>query len=128
VKRGGRLQRTKPLRQRRRKKKVVPGAELWHLDLGPCAMYGFDLGCYGRIEGHHLISQQQLRKRGLHDQLWRLENRLPLCQHHHELHTKALHRVPRTLLPVEAWAFARELDFGSTCSSGPILSDDGRAN
>jgi len=62
-----------------------------------------------RIDGHHCIPKQDLKRWGLFSRLWDLANMLPLCRYHHFRHEDAYERVPRELLPPEAFAFADEI-------------------
>lgn len=61
-----------------------------------------------RIEGHHIIEQQQLKKHGKGDMLWDVRNGMGLCSYHHQRHTNWRERVPRRLLLPEAYEFAEE--------------------
>jgi hypothetical protein len=65
--------------------------------------------CGGILDPHHVIAKQALKKHGLSSQLWNADNGIPLCRRHHERHETAVERVPRSLLPAEALAFAEEL-------------------
>jgi hypothetical protein len=68
--------------------------------------------CDGDFEAHHIITQQQLRKRGLSDIAWDVRNGMGLCYRHHRRHTNATERVPYTALPERAHEFAAELGLG----------------
>lgn len=68
--------------------------------------------CSGRVQGHHVVSQQALRRRGLASPrpLWDLRNKLDVCVTAHDLHTRAIVPIPFELVPAEALEFAREHD------------------
>ena len=75
-----------------------------------CAATGGLLGpCEGPIQGHHPLSQQALRKRGLQDLLWDDRNSMGLCYRHHRRHDNRTQVLPRALLQDSAWEFAREV-------------------
>ncbi len=95
----------RPARQRSRSRLL---RELWATNLGPCRACT-NGECDGRVQGHHLISKQALKKRGLEIHLWDTRNRLPVCERRHDLHTRRIEPLPRSLIPVEAWAFADEV-------------------
>jgi len=82
--------------------------ELWAHNLGACKVCT-DGECAGPIQGHHLITKQALKKRGLEIHLWDIRNRLPVCERRHDLHTRRIQVIPRDLIPVEAWQFADEI-------------------
>jgi hypothetical protein len=72
----------------------------------------------GPIEAHHVISQEKLKDyaRGLRldaDQLaeliWDKRNGIAVCRRHHDLHTRAIVRLPRAAVTPEAREFAHEL-------------------
>lgn len=65
--------------------------------------FGWELS---KIDGHHVVPKQDLKRWGLHALLWDLRNMLPLCRYHHFRHEQAVQRVPRELLPAPAWEFA----------------------
>lgn len=65
-----------------------------------------------RVEGHHIISKQHLRrycKADFERLRWDARNGLGLCQWHHMRHESCKQRVPRELLPAGAIEFAAEL-------------------
>ncbi len=82
--------------------------ELWTRNLGHCKVCA-DGGCLGPIQGHHLITKQALKKRGLEIHLWDIRNRLAVCERRHDLHTRRIEPISRDLIPPEAWEFADEL-------------------
>jgi hypothetical protein len=63
-----------------------------------------------KIDGHHIIAKQALKRWGLFALLWDVRNMLPLCRYHHFRHEQAYQRVPRDLLPRRAREFAREIN------------------
>jgi hypothetical protein len=81
---------------------------------GGCQMNGVGrVECDGDLEGHHIITQQQLRKvDATEEQRWDVRNGMALCERHHRRHTRALERVPFHLLRLEAFEFAEELKVG----------------
>jgi hypothetical protein len=62
-----------------------------------------------RLQAHHVLPAQALKKRGLHEHLWDPRNGVPVCKHDHENHTTAYRRIPRAALPPGAEEFAAEL-------------------
>lgn len=68
-----------------------------------------------RVEGHHTIKQQTIRREARSRKLdvatwlWDPRNGIPLCERCHEKHTLAVQRVPGYLLPIRVWEFARDL-------------------
>lgn len=68
--------------------------------------------CEPPYEAHHILTQQQLRKRGLSDFAWDVRNGLGLCNRHHRRHTRAVERVPYSVLPERAFVFAEEMGLG----------------
>jgi hypothetical protein len=62
-----------------------------------------------QIDAHHVISQDKLKRWGLHARLWDARNGIALCRLHHARHELAYQRVPRRLLPRAAWQFAAEI-------------------
>lgn len=91
-----------------------PEAHAWWLAVvkgKPCAVCGRP----DRVQGHHVISQQTLRKvaseRGLDVSavLWDERNGIPVCESEHSAHTSAKKRIPRSCLPLAAFQFAAEL-------------------
>jgi len=108
VKRPGRIRRKRPLRTKPlRRTRQPPG---WRIGIGPCVVCPAEGGeCCGPVTGHHIISQQQLKRQGLGQFLWDRRNRLDVCWRRHEQHEKAVKRIPRRILPDQALAFADEL-------------------
>lgn len=76
----------------------------------PCLMAGTGTPCdrtsYHR---HHLILQQTLRKHGHGALTYDRRNLVVLCLRHHQRHHSGHERVPRDLLPAEAFKFADEV-------------------
>lgn len=64
------------------------------------------------FHAHHPVSQDVLRRRGLHGWLWDPRNGVLVTQavHMGHEHTGGRHRIPRELLPAPVWEFCRELD------------------
>lgn len=62
------------------------------------------------IDPHHIVPQQDLKRWGLHVLLCDPRNGIALCRLHHARHELAYQRVPRSLLPAAAFAFAREIN------------------
>lgn len=107
MKRPGQLRRGRP----RRARNLDNTPAIWTANLGLCQVCPAEGGeCRGRLQGHHIIAKQALKKRGLRLYLFDLRNRLTVCEGRHQQHEKALHRIPRSLLPAAALAFAEELD------------------
>jgi hypothetical protein len=63
-----------------------------------------------RVEGMHLVSKDRLISWGLRHLKWDLRNGLPGCRYHHFRHDDAVQRIPRRLLPAEAFEFADEIN------------------
>jgi hypothetical protein len=75
---------------------------------GGCVMEPYG-GCEGDLEAHHILTQQQLRRiKATDEQMWDVRNGMALCERHHRRHTRALARVPFSLLSPEALEFAEE--------------------
>lgn len=114
MKRSGPLRRISA-KQRRLKREIARlgdeiQREAWKLDLGPCLVCPYEGGeCSGQVQGHHIISKMALKRRGLHEHLWDIRNRLPVCTYRHEQATVAYRQIPLGVLPPEAWEFATEL-------------------
>jgi 5-methylcytosine-specific restriction endonuclease McrA len=72
-------------------------------------------GAKGRMDAHHVISQQALKRRAAESGLDPLlltgdpANGMPLCRRCHEKHTNAVESIPRHLVPRSAWTFAASL-------------------
>lgn len=68
-----------------------------------------------RVEGHHTIKQQTIRREARSRKLdvatwvWDPRNGVPLCERCHSRHSLAVERVPGYLLPIRVWDFARDL-------------------
>jgi hypothetical protein len=66
-----------------------------------------------RLQGHHILSQQSLRKYGHADKLWDARNGCAACEYPcHSQHTVAVRRIERSALPTPALEFAMELGLG----------------
>lgn len=104
------VKRTPLKRGRRRKPAAVIERDLWRHDLGPCRVcYQLGLACSGPVQGHHVLTQQALRKRGFEEFLWDKRNRLATCEGAHMRHHTRIRPIPRELLPDSAFEFAAEL-------------------
>lgn len=66
--------------------------------------------CSGRIQGHHVVSKQALKKRGWHVFLWDTRNKLDVCEGRHAQHTDGVAAIPFELVPAAALEFARDLE------------------
>lgn len=113
-----RIKRT-PFRRKPTRSTWGPGAasiedlprRLWKEGLGRCVVCPAEGGvCQGRVQGHHVVSKQALKKRGLLEYLWDRRNRMAVCEHRHESHTNGTKRIPWRLLTAEHLAFADELE------------------
>lgn len=88
--------------------RAEPGYRQWHAPVyGPCAVCGLR----GRLVRHHVITEQLVRREG--GAPWELANCILLgygdrcgC---HRLHHRALAKLPLSLVPAAAIAFAVEL-------------------
>lgn len=80
-----------------------------------CAGCGWDRS----LQAHHIVRQQVLRRRAAelgipeHRLLWDERIGLPLCAEPaphrcHSRHDLAVKRLPRSVIPPEAWEFADE--------------------
>ena len=103
------------LRRRRPKPRPVVGpetfGEIWREGLGPCVVCPLEGGvCIGEVQGHHILSKQLLRRRGLFFEMLDHRNRLAVCEHRHEQHTTGYKPIPRAALPASVFEFAKELD------------------
>lgn len=79
--------------------------------LMPCLMrWEKDHVCEFPLQAHHVITQQQLKRRKLHHLLWDTGNGVPVCVRAHRRHTLAVERIPRDLLPAAAISFAETHD------------------
>jgi hypothetical protein len=76
--------------------------------LNGCQIHDDPTDCSGPVEGHHLISRQSLRKRGLSYLDWDTRNGFAACQRAHRRHTGAVERIPYEKIPEAALEFARE--------------------
>lgn len=111
-------------RLRSRKRRTVGTAdqrEYFRLAVCPdhavcaCALIN-DGPCEGRLEAHHVVPQEWLRKNYrqfgpymLANLLWDSRNGLPLCARHHRRHTLAMNRVPLSVLPPATCEFISEV-------------------
>lgn len=82
------------------------------LSSGPCVMHDDPADCDGRLVGHHVVTQQVLRKHGFNDLRWATENGVPICDRGHGRHHSRHTPIPRERLPREAIEFAEGLELG----------------
>jgi hypothetical protein len=73
-----------------------------------CAMSFEDPICEARLQAHHIIPQQTLRKHGHGDKLGDRRNWVYLCRRHHRRHHSGHQRLPREALRQETLDFAEE--------------------
>lgn len=84
---------------------------------GPCAVCGTP---WSEADPHHIIEQQELKRRRLHHLLLDERNIMLLCpifwssysgrgERCHERHTNASRRIPLAALTEDNWSFAREV-------------------
>jgi hypothetical protein len=59
-------------------------------------------------DSHHVIEKQTLKRRNLDHAVWDPRNGIPLSRRVHERHSTAVERIPRSVLPAEAFEFAAE--------------------
>lgn len=76
------------------------------LDHFGCIVHDDPNDCAGPLQAHHVVSQQQLRRRGLHDLLWDVANGATVCEEAHRRHTLAVERIPFDRLPGRCVRFA----------------------
>ena len=119
AKKGNALARRNPLRAKpkpTREPAEARAARLWWEAVTgkgkmPCAK----CGSAWRIQGHHVIAKQELKRwaraHGVNpsDLLWDPDCGMPLCEPCHDNHERAHERVPRHLVPPKAVAFAHRL-------------------
>jgi hypothetical protein len=88
-------------------------ADLWRRGMGPCART-VEPGhrCVGPVKGHHALTRQTLRNRGLAEFEWDRRNRVPLCEQAHLSHHTRSQPLSRGLLPASVFQFADELGLG----------------
>lgn len=70
-----------------------------------CRVHDDPADCYGDLQVHHIVSQQHLRKYGLHEYLWDPRGGMLVCEGAHGPHTRASHRISRSRLPVRCFEF-----------------------
>lgn len=85
--------------------------ELWRTGIGLCVRR-HEPGhvCKGPVEGHHAITRQALRKRGLAEFQWDRRNRVALCERAHLSHHTRSQPLPYDLLPPAVLEFAADVD------------------
>jgi hypothetical protein len=64
--------------------------------------------CEGRLQAHHVVTQQHLRKRDL-DCAWDRRIGVTVCERAHGRHHSAHERIPYDALPSEVVSFVGEL-------------------
>jgi hypothetical protein len=77
---------------------------------GRCLAHADQRDCSGPLQAHHVLSQQQLRKRGFPERLWDPANGMTVCEGAHSRHTLAVERLTIAAVPARCIRFARELD------------------
>jgi len=77
---------------------------------GRCLVHADQADCAGPLQAHHVLTQQQLRKRGHAGRLWDPANGMTICKHAHDRHTLAAERIALDVVPERCKRFARELD------------------
>lgn len=76
-----------------------------------CIVHDDPSECEGRLEVHHVITQQQLRRARRFDLLWDPDNGATVCETAHRRHTRGLQRIPFSRLPQRCIDFARDNGF-----------------
>lgn len=79
------------------------------LDRDAACLVWHEYECEGDLQAHHVVTQQHLRKRGLHHVLWNRRIGVTVCERAHRRHHAATERIPLDVLPEEVVAFVREL-------------------
>ena len=106
------LPRAKPIKARpkpKRSKVEEQASERWH---AVTVARGCEVCprrseiCDGSIHAHHVITQQQLRRRGLAALLWDVDNGMGLCERAHRRHHNRAQPIERQLLREEHLRFA----------------------
>jgi hypothetical protein len=77
---------------------------------GRCLAHADADDCEGPLQAHHVLSQQQLRKRGFASRLWDPANGMTVCEGAHSRHTLAGERLALAIVPARCIRFAGELD------------------
>lgn len=102
--------RIKPGRKAPRTEAEREASALWKAHVGPCQVCPAEGGeCQGDVQGHHAVSKQALKRRGLHAFLWDTRNKIDVCTHRHEQVTNAYRPISAELLPDDVWAFAADV-------------------
>lgn len=113
------MRRRPPTRTQRARLSLLERAasECWHADVvaGGCVMCrafppSVDSSLafmVRRVQAHHVIPKERLKREGLHEYLWDRSNGIALCLYHHERHHGYNQRVPRSLVR-HTEPFARE--------------------
>lgn len=79
---------------------------------GPCAAHEDFSECELPMRAHHILTQQALRRHGLGQYRWCVENGLPVCELGHRRHHSGYARIARVRLPAAAIAFAESVGLG----------------
>jgi hypothetical protein len=125
LKREAELRSSTPLKRRKRGK-LEPAdktaSEAFYVATtrgGECAVGAGHVTPTNPLQAHHVTPQEKIREYArtlgagrlvLRRLLWDKRNGLPLCRRCHDLHTRAVTRVPLKLVPAGAVDFARELE------------------
>lgn len=62
-----------------------------------------------RMEGHHVVPKQLVKREGFPGRVWDVRNGMGLCGYHHARHENYVQRIPRDLVSNDAFEFADEL-------------------
>lgn len=74
--------------------------------------------CAGPLQAHHVLPKEHIIKLARSEKwtstrlaasLWNPDNGLAVCERHHDLHTRAIKRIPHSALADEALLFAIDL-------------------
>lgn len=107
------LTRTRFMSSRRKRVRTTAerlAQQAWKDAVGACMVCPAEGGsCVGPVQGHHAVSKQALKKRGLFAYLWDLRNKVDVCEHRHEQHTSGFKPIPRDLLPPAVFEFAGDV-------------------
>ncbi len=76
---------------------------------GGCIIHDDPADCDGPLQGHHVISQQHLRRDGHADVVWDVRIGVGICEAAHTDHTRGTRRIPRDRLPSPVVAFVHDL-------------------
>lgn len=82
------------------------------LDRDATCVVWHEYECEGDLQAHHVVTQQHLRKRGLHHALWNRRIGVTVCELAHRRHHSARERISFEVLPSEVVSFVEELGLG----------------